>query len=126
MRGAVFRSRHSRRADAAAFSALIVERVTRRISSDPTLLVVAGLWRDTPVHAGLGLRCLLALAAAPELADIRASFAGSPGLWSHRGVPRTRLGRRLRAERRWHQLVARAAAASWVAVQAATDNAPGR
>lgn len=126
MRGAFFRSRRSRRADAAAFSALIVERLTHRISSDPMLLLAAGLWQDTPVPSGLGQRRLLTLAAAPELADIRATFEGSPGLWSHRAVPRTQLGRRSRANSRWHQLVARATTTCWAAVHAASDTDPDR
>ncbi|MBE7156959.1 MAG: hypothetical protein INR62_00740 [Rhodospirillales bacterium] len=101
-------------ADVAAFSAGIVGRLTQRIVDDSALLLTARLWADRAARADGQDRHLLRLAAAPELADIRASFEASPGLWSDRPVPRTRVGQRYRAKRCWHRLVAAAAAAaSW-------------
>ena len=111
MAGARFGIRRRKRADVAAFSAGIVGRVTQRILDEPVLLLMARRWADDAGRGGQD-RQLLRLAAALELADIRAAFEASPGLWSHRRVPRTRLGRRYRANRCWHRLVAAAATAA--------------
>jgi hypothetical protein len=114
MGGGVCGARRRRQADVAAFSAGVVGRLTQRIGDDPALLLMARLWADAAARGDGQDRQLLRLAAAPELADIRGSFEASPGLWSPRRVPRTRLGRRYRANRCWHRLVAAsAAAASW-------------
>lgn len=113
MAEAVRGSRRRERADVAAFSAGIVGRITQRILDDPALLLMTRRWADEAALNGQAGQ-LLHLAAAPELADIRQSFEASPGLWSHRQVPRTLMGRRYRANRCWHRLVAAAAtAASW-------------
>lgn len=109
----VFGAHRRRRADVAAFSEGIVGRITQRIADDPGLLLAARLWADGVAKGDGQDRQLLRLAAAPELNDIRAVFDASPGLWSQRRVPWTRLGRQYRADRRWHQLVAAAATESW-------------